>query len=178
MAIPGEWVTHGERSIYDSDWMNLRLVDVETPSGQRFEHHVVRMPNDAAGTLVVVDDNVLLIWRHRFISETWGWEIPAGRIEPGESVADAAARECLEETGWRPGPTAPLISWHPSNGSVDLTFHVERATTAEHIGDPTDADEAARVEWVPKADLVMMLRDGEIGDGLSVVALLAELAGV
>ena len=74
MAIPGEWTVHGERSIYDSEWMSMRLVDVETPSGSRFEHHVVRMPFDAAGTLVVVDDAVLLIWRHRFISDTWGWD--------------------------------------------------------------------------------------------------------
>ena len=178
MAIPGEWTVHGERSIYDSEWMSMRMVDVETPSGVRFEHHVVRMPGDAAGTLVVVDEHVLLIWRHRFISDTWGWEIPAGRIEAGESVAEAAARECLEETGWRPGATSPLLSWHPCNGSVGLTFHVERATSAEHVGQPTDPDEAARIDWIPVADVPLLVRDGEIGDGLSVTALLAELAGV
>ena len=55
---PGEWTVHGERSIYDSEWMSMRMVDVETPSGVRFEHHVVRMPGDAAGTLVVVDEHV------------------------------------------------------------------------------------------------------------------------
>ena len=178
MAIPGEWTAHGERSIYESEWMSLRMVDVETPSGARFDHHVLRIPQNAAGTLVVVDDRVLMIWRHRFVTDSWGWEIPAGRIEVGESIADAAARECLEETGWRPGPTTPLLSWHPCNGSVDLTFHVERATSAEHVGEPTDPDEAARIEWVPRSDLPLLLRDGEIGDGLSVTALLAELAGV
>ena len=77
-----EWTVHGERSVYESEWMNLSLVDVELPSGKRFEHHVLRMPCDAAG--VVVDDpdrGVLLLWRHRFISDTWGWEVPgrAGR---------------------------------------------------------------------------------------------------
>jgi len=35
---------HGERTLYDSDWMRLTLVDVELPSGERFEHHVVRFP--------------------------------------------------------------------------------------------------------------------------------------
>ena len=72
----------------------------------------------------------------------------------------------------------PLIDWHPCNGSVDLTFHVVRSTEAEHVGEPTDPDEAAAVEWVPLDDIRPMLGDGEIGDGLSVVALLAELAGV
>ena len=78
---------HGERSVYESEWMNLSLVDVELPSGKRFEHHVLRMPCDAAG--VVVDDpdrGVLLLWRHRFISDTWGWEVPAGRVDPGRDT--------------------------------------------------------------------------------------------
>jgi nucleoside-diphosphate-sugar epimerase len=60
----------GERTIYDSEWMRLALVDVELPSGSRFEHHVLRMPAQAAG--VVVDDpdrGVLLLWRHRFIND-------------------------------------------------------------------------------------------------------------
>src|SRR3982751_1004083 len=105
------WTVHGSRSIYTSDWVGLDLVDVEAPVGARFEHHVVRMPADAAGTVVHDPDRgVLLLWRHRFITDTWGGEIPAGRLDPGEDAAEAAAREVLEETGWRPGPLTPLCS--------------------------------------------------------------------
>ena len=58
------WRVHGERSLYESDWVNLRLVDVELPDGNRFEHHVVRTPYEAAG-VVVVDPSrgVLLLWQ-------------------------------------------------------------------------------------------------------------------
>ena len=178
VRMDGEWIAHSERSIYESEWMSLRMVDVETPSGKRFDHHVLRMPNDAAGSLVVVDDAVLLIWRHRFVTDTWGWEIPAGRIDPDESIGQAAARECLEETGWEPGPTEPFISWCPANGSIDLRFNVVRATEAVHRGEPSDPDEAAKVEWFSLSDIPALLKAGEIGDGLSVVALLAELAGI
>ena len=66
----------------------------------------------------------------------------------------------------------------PCNGSVDLTFKVVRSTSAEHVGAPTDPDEAARIEWIPIDDLPLMLRDGELGDGMAVMAVLAELAGV
>jgi len=58
-----EWTVHGERTSYDSEWMRLALVDVELPGGPRFEHHVLRMPAEAAG--VVVDDpdhGALLLW--------------------------------------------------------------------------------------------------------------------
>src|SRR5690606_30001678 len=66
------WTVHGERIIYDSEWVRLALTDVELPSGKRFEHHVLRMPCQASG--VVVDDpqrGVLLLWRHRFTTDTW-----------------------------------------------------------------------------------------------------------
>ena len=69
-----EWVEHGERSLYESAWVSLRLVDVEVPGGARFDHHVVRRSQPAAA--VVVHDparGVLMLWRHRFITRTWGW---------------------------------------------------------------------------------------------------------
>lgn len=164
---------HGERSVYESEWMSLALVDVELPSGRRFEHHVLRMPCAAAG--VVVDDperGVLLLWRHRFISDTWGWEIPAGRVDPGETPQECAARETLEETGWRAGALETLTSYRPHNGSSDALFHLFRTTSADHVGDPTDPDESERIEWVPWSTLVDEIRSGRINDGLSLTALL------
>ena len=77
-----KWTVHGERVIYDSPWVRLALTDVEIPGGPRFEHHVVRMPAEAAGTVVADPDRgVLLLWGHRFAADTWGWEVPAGRID-------------------------------------------------------------------------------------------------
>ena len=132
------WHVHGERSLYESEWVRLSLVDVELPSGRRFEHHVVRMPAPAAGVVVTDPDHdgVLLLWRHRFTTDTWGWEIPAGRVDPGESPIEAGHRETLEETGWRPGPLRSLVSYFPYNGISDGTFHLFAADRAEHVGDP------------------------------------------
>lgn len=167
------WTVHGERSLYDSDWMRLVLVDVEVPEGARFDHHVVRFPHPASGT--VVHDparGVLLIWRHRFITDTWGWEIPAGRIEPGETPEQAARREALEETGWRPGPLRRLGAYAPSNGSSDQVFNLFAASGATHVGDPTDPAESERVEWVPVDEIRRLIEQGQVYDGLSLTGLL------
>jgi 8-oxo-dGTP pyrophosphatase MutT (NUDIX family) len=171
------WTVHGERSLYESEWLRLALVDVEIPDGERFEHHVVRMPNFAAGT-VVRDParGVLLLWRHRFITDTWGWEIPAGRIEPGETPMRAAAREALEETGWEPGALRPLVRYQPTNGLSDQVFHIFIADGATYVGDPSDAGESERVEWVSITDLRRLVRDEQMLDGLSLTAILYALA--
>jgi 8-oxo-dGTP pyrophosphatase MutT (NUDIX family) len=166
------WTVHGERDIYRSEWVSLTLVDVEIPDERRFEHHVIRVPRPAAGT--VVHDpgrGVLLLWRHRFITDTWGWEIPAGKVDDGEEPAEAAAREVLEETGWSPGPLEHLISYHPTNGMSDHLFHVYAASGATHVGEPSDPSEAERVEWVPVPRVRELLTGGLIGDGLSVCGL-------
>ncbi|MCU1592772.1 MAG: hydrolase, partial [Frankiales bacterium] len=115
---------------------------------------------------------VLLLWRHRFITRTWGWEIPAGKVEEGEEVLEAAAREVLEETGWQPSGVRPLFGYHPSNGISDLRFEIFTASGATYVGEPTDPSESERVEWVPVERLRQLVRDREIGDGLSLTALL------
>lgn len=164
---------HGSRPVYASDWVSLDLVDVEVPDGPRFEHHVVRSPRPAVG--VVVEDprrGVLLLWRHRFITGSWGWEVPAGGVDPGETLEQAAAREVLEETGWRPGPLRRLHGYHPSNGLSDQRFELFLAASAEHVGEPSDPAESERVEWVPADEVRELIRTGQVVDGLSLTALL------
>jgi len=171
------WIVHGERIIYDSDWVRLTLADIEIPGGRRFEHHVVRAPAAASGT-VVVDDlrGVLLLWRHRFPTDTWGWEVPAGRIDPGETPLEAASREAEEETGWRPGPLTHLTTYYPNNGQSDLAFNIFRAEGATEIGPPTDPTESERVEWRTWSQVRAAIAAGEVSDGLSLTALLYVLA--
>ena len=174
-----EWTVHGERMVYDNEWMRVALVDVELPSGARFEHHVLRMPAQASGVVVdVADRGVLMLWRHRFITDTWGWELPAGRVDAGETPIEAGARETLEETGWQPGPLAPMCSYFPHNGTSDMTFNLFVATSATHVGDPTDPDESARVEWVPWDTVRSEIAAGRIRDGMSITGLLYRLARI
>jgi 8-oxo-dGTP pyrophosphatase MutT (NUDIX family) len=165
------WPIHGESPIYTSEWVNLRLVEVEVPSGRRFSHHVLRMTYQAAGVVVnVADRGVLLLRRHRFITDTWGWEIPAGGIDAGESPEEAVEREGIEETGWRPTGIRSLGLSHPSNGLIDQAFLYFTADGAEYVREP-DADETERIEWFAPDDVRGLIAAGEIRDGLSATAL-------
>jgi 8-oxo-dGTP pyrophosphatase MutT (NUDIX family) len=122
--------------------------------------------------VAVGSGRVLLIHRHRFITDSTGWEIPAGRVEAGEDPIEAARREMLEETGWRPGPLSLLFSYFPSIGLIDQRFNIFVANGAEHVGEPADSSESDRVEWIEVVQLPALIRRGEIRDGYSMTALL------
>ncbi|MFD9593941.1 NUDIX domain-containing protein [Kitasatospora sp. NPDC059973] len=167
-----EWKTYGRRPVYESPWVELWLDDVEIPGVGRVDHHVVRMPK-ACTTAVVTDDagRFLLLYRHRFITGQWGWEVPAGWAEPGEEPAAAAAREVEEETGWRPGRVEPLLGFNAMSGISTMRFHAFHMTGCTRIGEPTDRSEATRVEWVAEEDVVELLAAGEVPEGASLAAL-------
>ncbi|MGX7829779.1 NUDIX hydrolase [Actinokineospora sp. 24-640] len=175
MADPSEWTVHGTHRVFASDWVNIDLDDVEVPGGPRFEHHVIRFPRVSVGAVVIDDDRVLLLWRHRFTTDTWGWEIPAGWADPREEPEDAVRREILEETGHRVSVVKPLVRYHPLTGISDQRYRVFLASDARHEG-PPDAAEASRVEWVPITELRGLIADGQITDGPSLTALATFLA--
>lgn len=173
------WTVHGERAVYESPWVGLSLVDVEIPGERRFEHHAVRYPAPAVGSLVLdrapapgAEPSLLLLWRHRFITDSWGWEVPAGRVEKGETAVQAAVRETLEETGWEPAPPVELTRYFPNNGSADLPFVLVRSVGARCVGAPSDPSESERIEWVPLGRARELVGAGQVTNGLSLTALL------
>ncbi len=157
--------------------MRVAVADVELPDGIRIEHDVVRLPRHASAAVVRdAGRGILLLWRHRFITDSWGWEIPGGEIDDGETPEEAAARETLEETGWRAGALRHVGFFHPLSGRVEQTFHVCVADSAELVGEPAEPHEAERIAWVPRDELVQLIAAGDVRDGYTLAALhLSEL---
>jgi 8-oxo-dGTP pyrophosphatase MutT (NUDIX family) len=171
-----QWKVVSERPLYMDDWLDVRVADVELPDGRHLEHRLIRTRPGAGAVVIDSNQRVLLLWRHRFITDTWGWEIPIGRVEEGESPIDAAAREFEEETGWRPGPLRHLISVQPTPGLSTSEHHIYRADEAVYIGDATDSFESERVTWKPLADLRSLIGKEEITSGTTLAALLYVLS--
>jgi 8-oxo-dGTP pyrophosphatase MutT (NUDIX family) len=115
------------------------------------------------------------MWRHRFITDSWSWEVPGGEIDEGEAPEKAAARETLEETGWRPGPLRLLGTCHPMPGRIEQRFHAFVADGATREGEPSDPAEAARIEWIAVDRLRELIRAGDVNEGFSLVSLLLAL---
>ncbi|MFF7810829.1 NUDIX domain-containing protein [Streptomyces sp. NPDC007945] len=170
------WKIHGSRHVYENPWVNLDLVDVEPPGVERFEHHVVRLFRVAITAVIDDQDRVLMLWRYRFVPQQWGWELPGGIVDAGEDAATTAARETEEETGWRPGPVEHVVSYQPMIGMVDSPHEVFVARGAEKVGEPTDAEEAGEIAWIPLDDIPRLMTEGKLMGSGTLVALLHILA--
>jgi len=169
------WEVHSEKPLYTDEWLDVRIADVELPDGRHLDHRLIRT-RPGAGVVLVRDGQVLLLWRHRFITDSWGYEIPLGKLDPGEDPAAGAAREFEEETGWRPGPLEYLLRVEPTPGLYDGVHHVYQAQDATHVGPPEDPFESERIEWVSLADVPRLAAEGKISSGTTLAALLYALS--
>jgi 8-oxo-dGTP pyrophosphatase MutT (NUDIX family) len=153
----------------------LRQAQVELPGGQRIDHYLLRLPPYLHVVMRDDQDRVLLLWRHRFIPDSWGWEIPSGIADPGEDLPVAAAREALKESGWEPLDLRPLLRLEPSGGLTDSVAHVFESRRAVHRGTPEADFEAERIAWVPLAEVPGLVAAGRIRAAVSAAALLFAL---
>lgn len=168
-----QWTVHGKRPVYRSEWTELWLEDVEIPDGPRFEHHVVRFSKTCVTALCLdaAAERVLMLWRHRFITDRWGWELPAGWCEPGEDPEAAVRREVLEETGWAAGTVRRLTGYDAANGITDLRYTSFLVTGLSRVGEPEDRSESSRIAWVPLTEVPKLAAAGELDDGAALTAL-------
>ncbi|MEV5504888.1 GntR family transcriptional regulator [Streptomyces orinoci] len=171
------WKVYGERPIYENQWVTVAMADIETPDGERFEHHKVYLPAAAMTAMLDDQNRVFLMWRHRFVPDKWNWELPGGLIDEGEDPAVTAAREILEETGYRPkGELEHVASFEPMIGTVTSPHHVYVARGVEYVAEPTEVNESQRTAWIPLSKVPELIKAGEIANSGTLVALLHLLA--
>jgi 8-oxo-dGTP pyrophosphatase MutT (NUDIX family) len=166
------WINHGETTITETPWFRLNLADVELPDGRHLQHYLLRQRPVVLTACLDDRDRVLMIYRHRFIPDTWAWELPSGVVDPGEDLETAAARETLEETGWRPGVLTPVLTLEPSAGFSDAVHHAYLAHGARYEGEPTDPAEADHVAWIPLTETRGMIGKHDIRAANTIATLL------
>lgn len=121
-----------------------------------------------AAIMIVRNDHVLLIKQYRLLINGISCEIPGGSVNANEDPADAALRECFEETGLRCSYLTPLISFHPD---YEYTKNHTHIFYTEHVSNELKEDK--RHAWVPLRDCLDMIFSGEISDCLSIIAIFA-----
>ena len=139
------------------------------PDGFEIHRNIVRHPGSAV--MLVLDDEkqILLVKQFRLPAEQELWELPAGRIDPGENSLEAARRELREETGYRANSWKKLISFWPSPGYVGEKMDIYLAKDLTAGPQQLMDDERIRSQWFPAAEVGKMIRRGEMQDGKTLI---------
>ncbi|HEX4770405.1 MAG TPA: NUDIX hydrolase [Bryobacteraceae bacterium] len=142
------------------------------PSGFEIHRSIVRHPGSAVMMAVDADKRILLVKQFRLPAEKELWELPAGRLDPGESPVDAAKRELREETGYEAKTWTLLTSFWASPGYVDEKMNVFLAEGLTHGKSTPMEDERIEIGWFEAEKLRQMILAGEIQDGKTMVGYL------
>src|SRR3954471_16925842 len=163
------------RTVYRGPVFRVTTDHVVEPGGIKARRDVVHH----SGSIVVlaVDDagatpRVLLERQYRHAANDYLWEIPAGRIDPGEEELKAAQRELIEETGYRAAHWRRILKFYASPGFVAETMAVYLATGLRKGEAEPEEDEIIRKRMVPLPTAVSMVLKGTIRDGKTISSVL------
>jgi ADP-ribose pyrophosphatase len=136
------------------------------------ELDIVRHPGASAVVPFEADDDVLLIRQYRHAAGGEILEVPAGKLDPGDTPASCAARELEEEAGRRAGRIEQLGWIFTTPGFTDEVIHLFAAFDLEPIPTRHEDDEVIEVLRVPLREAIDKVWRGEINDAKSALALL------
>ena len=158
--------------IYDSYWCGLRRDHVKLADGKLQEYHVFEIHDAVAVVPVLPDGSIAMLWQYRHPLGRTHWEVPAGRVDEGESPAAAAERELLEETGYRAKRIVHLGGFYPTNGISPHHAELYAALDCERVQKPEPGPtEKLSVHVKSAAEVRARLVRGDFDDGFTALAL-------
>ena len=161
-----------KRRVFKGRVVDLSVERVRLPNGHICELEMIRHPGAAAVVPVDSSGNVFLIRQYRHATGGFLLEVPAGKLDAGESPETCAAREVQEETGCRAGRLEPLGWIWTTPGFTDEKIWLFLAGELTPAAQQLQDDEVLSVERLPLHEAVAMALGGEITDAKSIAALL------
>ncbi len=165
------------RNIYTGKVITLNIDTVTLPNGVTVDLEMVRHPGAAAVVPLKEDGTVVLIRQFRHAAGGFIYEIPAGKLHPGEDPRACAARELEEEIGYQAGTLELLSSIFTAPGFTDEVIHIYKATGMTEGRQHLDRDEVLEVVEMPLGEAIDMIRAGTIRDAKTMVGLQSVFIG-
>ncbi len=152
--------------------VNVRNDDVQLSNGKIVSREVVEHRGGVGILPITAQGEVLLVKQYRYPYEELLLEIPAGKLEPGETPFETGVRELQEETGMNATRYFDLGIDYPSPGYCNEKIHLYAADGLIEIGQHLDEGEFLNVLSVPLTEALTMVYNGELKDSKTVIALL------
>ncbi|MBM4124090.1 MAG: NUDIX hydrolase [Nitrospira sp.] len=157
------------KNIFKGRVLTLNLETIPLPNGSHIELEIIRHPGAAAMVPMKDDGTVVLIKQYRHAAGGFIYEIPAGKLHPGEDPKDCALRELEEEVGYKAAKLDLLSSLLTAPGFADEVIHIYLATGLTVGKQQLDHDEVLDVVEMPLDKALAMITDGTIRDAKTIV---------
>jgi ADP-ribose pyrophosphatase len=158
--------------IYNGPVFGLRRDEVIEPTGVRTTREVITHPGSVVVLPVLPGGKIVMIRQYRHATRQYLWELVAGRIDAGESPKKAAARELIEETGYRAKKFDILLDIFPTPGFLEERMYILLAEDLNLGEAEPEEDEKIVVRTFTKKQLEEMIRSGTLRDAKSIAGLL------
>lgn len=163
------------RTVYRGLVFWVTTDQVEEPGGVRARRDLIH--HSGSVVVLAVDDSkstprILLERQYRHAANDYRWELPAGRIDPGEPELKAAQRELLEETGYTAAKWRRILKFYASPGFVAETMSVYLARGLRRGPAQPEEDEVIYKRLVPLPAAVRMVLSGTIRDAKTISSVL------
>ena len=165
------------RRVHSGRIVNLDIDTVRFPNGSTGELEIIRHSGAAAvvpflSDPVGDDPQILLLKQYRYAAEDFLYEIPAGRLDPGEKPIDCARRELKEETGCEAERIEHLLTFYTTPGFTDERIHAFMAVGLTRGESRHETDEFITVETMTLSAALGLIEKGEIKDAKTALAIL------
>ena len=157
---------------YKNKLFSVTQDHVVDPSGFEIHRAIVQHPGSAVMMAVDTRKRILLVRQYRVPARAYLWELPAGKLDAGETPLQAARRELVEETGYSAKHWKKLVTFYPSPGFVaeKMTIFLATGLTAGEAT-PMD-DERIETRWFTPQEVEQAIRSGKIMDGKTMLGYL------
>ena len=160
------------KMIYKGPIFGVRRDEVLEPTGVRTRREVITHPGSVVVLPVLADNRLLLIQQYRYATKTFLWELVAGRMDPGESVKRAAARELREETGYRARKLSVFLDVFPTPGFLEERMYILLAEGLTPGPAQPEDDEKIISRAFTIDELKQMMKTGKLRDAKSIAGIL------
>jgi ADP-ribose pyrophosphatase len=158
--------------IYEGPIFGIRRDEVIEPSGVRTIREVITHPGSVVVLPVLPGGRILLIRQYRHATRQYLWELVAGRMDPGETPRAAAARELIEETGYRAKRLRVFLDVFPTPGFLEERMFILLAEGLTEGKAEPEEDEKIVSRAYSRTQLEKMIRGGKLRDAKSIAGIL------
>ena len=163
------------RTVFKGKVFYVTSDEVIEPSHIRARRDILRHPGSVV--VLAVDESrreprVLLEYQYRYAAQQFLWELPAGRVDEGESELAAAKRELLEETGYTAARWELALKYYASPGFMNETMAIYLARDLRRGKAQPESDESIRKRLFPLSDVIQKIMNRKIPDGKTITGVL------